>query len=583
MRDEFPNLNTLWCGVLVEALNRKGVETAIVCPGSRSSPLAFAFDRCGGIESVPVLDERSAGFFALGIARRTGRPVALVCTSGSAVANLFPAVVEASESGVPLILLTADRPPELRQCAAGQTIDQIKVYGSFVRYANDLSLPENKLGALRYLRQTISFAVERAFAPDAGPVHLNLPLRDPLAPVQEEGFAPCLTSASWAGFLAELTVPRPLRFADATEVKKFVRGSRGLLVVGPSLPQDEERWIDHLAAFANALQWPVLADPLSPVRTRASRFETLVCGYEFALRSKRLRPALQPERVLVVNELPTCKTMREWLSELDLPLMLIGRRSRNADPTHSRSSLVRWNLDTDPLPEVMSSARSEFCERWLEMDRVSRDAVDERMEGESAFFEGKVSWLLARALPADSALCVSNSMPPRDLESYFGPTDQRLDVYSSRGANGIDGILSTALGVAHRGKPTCLLIGDLAMLHDTNGGLLFKEFEGSLTIALVDNSGGGIFEMLPVSQYEPVFSKYFVTDQGIAFSQWAETYGADFERVESWETFIERLREPREGVRILALVTDRQRDGRRRKQWFREIADELEQVFELPE
>lgn len=578
MGRDFPNLNALWADVLVETLRCKGIRYAVTCPGSRSSPLTFAFARNGSIEAIPVLDERSAGFFALGLAKRSGRPVAVVCTSGSAVANLFPAVVEASESGVSLILLTADRPPELRQCAAGQTIDQIGFFGGYVRYFADVACPENDTFLLRYLRQTVAFAVERSVTPDMGPVHLNLPLRDPLAPIEVDSFKPCLRATEKDAFLSGLHPPVRARYAEMSGLGEHLAGERGLLVVGPNSPIDKESWIANLARFANALQWPVLADSLSPIRSRASDFQTLVCSYEFILRSPRLRSELLPDRIVVIDELPTCKVLRDWLSQLDLPMHIIARRPRNADPTRSKTRTTVWNLETDGVPMPEPRAPGAYCGRWLQLDTKCSGLLEGRMERERGLFEGKIAWVLGRALPDNSVLCVSNSMPPRDLDFYFGPSGKSLSIYSSRGANGIDGILSTAIGVAHAGQPTYLVIGDLALLHDTNGALLSRVFEGSLTLILVDNAGGGIFEMLPISGFEPEFSKHFATDQQVSIADWAGAYGIAFEQINDWPTFEARLRKPEGGIRILSVVTDRKKDAQRRKDWFAQIATALEET-----
>lgn len=571
MSSAFPNLNALWARVVSETLVRKGVAVAVVCPGSRSAPLAFAFAATEGIEAIPGLDERSAGFFALGIAKRSGRPVALVCTSGSAVANFFPAIVEASEIGASLILLTADRPPELRFCAAGQTIDQVKLFGGYVRFQQELAVPENSPLAYRYLRQSICHAVDRCEWPDPGPVHINVPLRDPLPPIRDPDFAPAASLEELVEGLATTAAPRS---ESPPDLRAFAEGSRGLILVGQNSPADGDAWARNLADFANALGWPLLADGLNPVRSRASAFETLIASYEFVLRNPGLRAALRPERVLVVGELPICKPLREWLADLDLPMLALTRRPRNVDPTHSRSRCVVFDFEGGS-PPAERHARDEYLDTWLALDRKAAALLDNRMENESSRFEGKLAWTLARALPQGSALCVSNSMPPRDLEYYAGKSDRGLSVYASRGANGIDGILSTALGVAHRSAPTYLLIGDLALLHDTNGALLLRQWKGSLTILLVNNAGGGIFEMLPVAEFGEIFERYFATDQGVDFAQWAATYGIAHSRIADWQELETTLAQPTSGARILELATERKADSALRKRLFREIANAL--------
>lgn len=574
MSAEFANLNNLWSRVLVETLRRKGVMTAVICPGSRSSPLTFAFAREPRIEAIPALDERSAAFFALGLAKRAGKPVALLCTSGSAVANFFPAVVEASESGVPLIVLTADRPPELRDCSAGQTIDQVKIFGGYVRYEAELSSPEAALTQLRYLRQTVAQACDRSLFPHRGAVQINVPFRDPLTPEAEPGFESPLDSDSFDSFFSSIEQsPNPV-WRNPALSSDWLNAGKGLILVGPQSPAREREWLKNLSGFANSLGWPVLADALNPARSREDLFGNLICGYEYILRNRGLREELQPERVIVVGSLPTSKTLRQWLEGLDAPMLVFSPRSINSDPTHSRASAVYFDFEQGAM-DVSGNGGDSYAERWRTLDSTAQRNLAARMDAQACLFEGKLAWQLSRCLPEGTALCVSNSMPPRDLEFYFSANRKGISVYSSRGANGIDGILSTAIGVAHRGKPTYLLIGDLALLHDTNGALLAQQFVGSLIILLVNNSGGGIFEMLPVSEFEDVFEKHFATDQKIDFSNWARTYGFEYRLLQHWEELPRLLASHAEGIRILELRTDRKADAATRKRWFAELSQEL--------
>lgn len=575
MTSDFANVNDLWASVLVETLSRLGVETAVTCPGSRSSPLTFAFARSQNIEAVPVLDERSAGFFALGLARRTGKPVALVCTSGSAVANFFPAVVEASESGAPLIVLTADRPLELRDCSAGQTIDQMKFYGGYARSQAELATPEASLSMLRYLRQTLVRVCSRATSADSGPAHLNVPFRDPLIPVEVDGFVSPLSWEEFDDFFSELEPAVRAVPAEWSLPEEWRNAERGLILIGPNMPFDEEAWTRNVAAFAKGLGWPVLADALNPARFRARAFASLITGYEFILRSETLRNRLRPERVIVVGALPTCKVLREWLTRLDAPMLVLSPRPVDQDATRSKSQHRLVDFETSSFRSEVR-AKSSYLKFWLALEKGARRELDSNMLAAQERFEGKLAWSLSRCLPKASALCVSNSMPPRDLEFYLGPNNGRISVYGSRGANGIDGILSTAIGVAHRGKPTFLLTGDLALLHDTNGALISRQFVGSLTILLVNNAGGGIFGMLPVAEFEAVFEKHFATDQKVDFENWARTYGIAYRNLNTWSDLESAVSETCSGIRILELKSDRVSDARRRKELFAAVTAKLE-------
>ncbi len=574
MAKHWANANELWADVIAETLHRKGVAYAVTCPGSRSSPLTFAFARHEHIEALPILDERSAGFFALGLAKRTGKPVAIVCTSGSAVANFFPAIVEASELGVPLLVLTADRPPELRDCAAGQTIDQVKIFGGYVRKQLELSVPAADLSLLRYLRQTVSHCADIATAPNRGPVHLNIPFRDPLIPVPQAGFEAPFAADEFDSFFSHLDASDALPLVQAQLPESLCKVEKGLILVGPASPVNEDAWCENVAALANRLGFPVISDALNPIRSNASSFPSLVCGYDSVIRNRSLAEELLPEHVIVVGGFPTSKALRSWIGETDLALTVLSDRPVNLDATHSRATQVYADFEFGGVL-VGEGYAIAYRDRWLDLERQVREQFENRFAATEAFFEGKLAWTLSQSLPEGCALCVSNSMPPRDMEFFFGRNDLGISVYSSRGANGIDGILSTAMGVAHEGEETFLLTGDLALLHDTNGALISKLLKGSLTILLVNNAGGGIFEMLPVSQFEDVFEKHYGTDQQVDFSNWAKTYGIGYELIESWKSFGEKIAEDVEGVRVLEIRTDRKLDSAMRKLWFGEISGAL--------
>lgn len=547
---------------------------AITCPGSRSSPLTIAFVRHPSIEAISILDERSAGFFALGAAKRSGLPVALVCTSGSAVANFFPAIVEASESGVPVVVLTADRPPELRGCSAGQTIDQVKFFGGYVRKQVELSIAEANLKQLRYLRQTVAHCVDLSLAPDRGPVQLNVPFRDPLIPIKDPAFESPLASDSFNDFFSHLELSEALPLIQAELPGALSKLDSGLIVVGPTSPINEEAWCENVAAFANRLGWPLLADALSPIRSNSNLFQSLVCGYETVLRNPACARELLPRHVIVLGSFPTSKTLRSWIAEGDLPTTILSDRPQNVDATHSKANRVYADFEFGGVL-VGEGESASYTESWLYLDEKASAKFDELFETTDSFFEAKLSWMLSSSLPRGSSLCVSNSMPPRDLEFYFRKNNLELSVYSSRGANGIDGILSTAMGVAHRGDATFLLTGDLALLHDSNGALVSKKLKGSLTVLLVNNSGGGIFEMLPISRFEDVFEEYYGTDQQVVFSDWSKTYGIDYALMGSWSELEAKLAEAHEGVRVLEIPTDRKKDAAMRKQWFADVSAEL--------
>ncbi len=578
MELDYRNRNSLWCSVLVETLARKGLAAAVVSPGSRSTPLTISFARHAGIEAIPALDERSGSFFALGLAKRSGRPVALVCTSGTAAANYFPAIIEARESGVPLIVLTADRPPEMRACASGQTIDQQKLYGSYVVFQHELAVPEPDDAKLRYLRQTVAHAVDRALGPDAGPVHLNCPFRDPLHPEPEAGLDRLRGRLEAPEFWNQVRPPLAVTTAPAEWPLPEVE--RGIVIAGPGLRPGD---VPAAAEAARRLGWPVLADVLSPLRQFPADTPALICHYDAILRSGQAAARLRPDAVLVLGGLPTSKVLRGWLeSHSGVPTLVLSERADNRDPLHASTIQVRGGI-AQALPLLPVSARpgsAGFAALWAKAESAAARVFDSTLASESSLFEGKAAWLLGRNLPAGTPLFVANSMPVRDLEYTWGAGDRRIAVHFNRGANGIDGTLSTAVGVAHGAAPAVLLTGDLSLLHDTNGFLHGPRLRGSLTIVLINNDGGGIFEHLPIARFEPPFETYFATPQAVSFADLARAHGAAHERVADWNRFeaaIARL--PASGMRILEVHTDRKADAAYRRRLGAAAADAVESAL----
>lgn len=574
MSCDFANVNELWSRIISETLRVKGVRFAVICPGSRSSPLAFAFARTEGIESIPILDERSASFFALGLAKREGKPVVLVCTSGTAAANFYPAIIEASESGIPLIVITADRPHELRGCRAGQTIVQVGIYSTYPVSQVELPIPVPDKVSLVALKEEVEDQANQSLGSPSGPVHINAPFRDPLAPILDEAFLSPISMGELKALCGDCSEPGTS--IGELDIGEFTETQRGLILVGSPLAPVGDNWIKNVARLTDQLKWPVLADGLNPLRNHMSLFPRLITGYNAICRIVDDDSELLPERILVIGDLPISKTLRNWLNERCIKSLFLAPMPGEFDSNRGDSESQYFDFSSG-APIAPDHDNDAFAVAWKRADDSVHQALALEMSGFESIFEGSVSASLSRCLPSGSSLFVSNSMPPRDMEFFWTPNDRGVEVYSSRGANGIDGILSTTLGIAHEGKPTYLLSGDLALLHDSNGGLICKTFEGSLTIILVNNAGGGIFEMLPVSQLGEEFERFFVTDQQIDFSKWASTYDIEYTKVESLVDLENRLREKvRTGVNLIEIATDRKQDAAVRKRIFSGIAKKLE-------
>ncbi len=575
---DFRNTNSLWGSVLVETLHRLGVTHAVISPGSRSTPLTMAFARHAGIESIPVLDERSAAFFALGLAKRHRRPVVLLCTSGTAGANYHPAVIEAQESGVPLLILTADRPPEMRECRSGQTIDQQKLYGSHVNFYHELAVPVASLPLLRYLRQTLTHAVERTQFPVSGPVHLNAPFRDPLPPI-EDGSAAALKETLHAEDFFSGVQP-PLRANALLESLDFPAASRGIIVVGPCEEGLSPVDIGIIAGFARDTGWPVLADTLSGLRGDAGHFPNLVTRYDSIVRSAAAGAKLKPDLVLCLGGWPTSKPLRAWLEACAPEVWLVTARAQNLDALHLTTHHVRGGLRTFVGSVVVEGkGPADYAEAWCKAEAAAGASLKRALAKAPENFEGQATVSLAQHLPKLTPVFVANSMPARDVEYFWPGTDRAPQFFYNRGANGIDGTLSTALGVAHRHRPAVLLTGDLALLHDSNGFLLGPKFQGSLTIVLINNNGGGIFEHLPVAAFNPPFEEFFATPQTVDFKKLCAAHGVGYTLVRDGAHFkglIAKL--PQRGIRVLELRTDRKKDAALRKTIFAAAAKAAERA-----
>lgn len=587
------NVSSVWGAVAAEVLWRLGLRHVVVSPGSRSTPLAFAFSRHAGLEAIPVLDERSASFFALGLARQNKEPVALVCTSGTAVANYYPAIIEARVSRIPLLVLTADRPPEMRECSSGQTIDQQKIYGDYCNWYKELSLPSIEPLRLRYLRQTLVHAFERSQLPSPGPVHLNIPFRDPLAP-NMEGEIDGILDESILEELVNSVLPLPLVKKAGVNIGKepswqalkdaVARKRKGLITVGAVQPENTAEYVAAVAKLSKATGWPVLADALGPLRNFKKEFPLLVTQYDLILRNETLAEELQPEVVFSLGIPPTSKVLRAWLESHSCRTFVIDPGEDNLDPLHRET--IHYRMQVEMLVESLKlkgKRNNSWGERWQEIEAKALRLIRSRLRQCGYSFEGKVSWILSRNLPKGTPLFVANSMPVRDMEYFWEPGNRAAQIYFNRGANGIDGTLSSALGMAHGNKKSgVLLTGDLALLHDTNGFLISKCFRGHLTIVLINNRGGGIFETLPVAKFDPPFEDYFATPQTVDFRKLAAAYGIKHLKLKNLDDLPGLVKElPSAGIRIIEIITDRKKDTRWRRKSFSELATRLNPEINL--
>lgn len=563
-----PNRNYLAMEVLADELARSGVRHACVSPGNRSAPLAFALAREPRIRVWTHVDERAGAFFALGLARATGEPVAVACTSGTAAANLLPAVVEAHHARVSLVLLTADRPPELRERSAGQTIDQLGLYGSHTRWSFDLGVPEPTEVGVRHVRSAACRAVAEACGPPAGVAHLNLPLRDPLDPSEEEGVVlpSSSTGASTAPHTRVGAGTRTWSREDVEAVcERLVRAKRPLLQCGPHDPVDQDLAV-AVRALADGLDAPVLAEPTSNLRG-APLGSRLVHAYEALLRVDTFETTVVPDVVVRIGGPPTSRTVATWLDRAGTDLIVFDETGGWPDPASRAGHIVRG--ETAAICSAVAAAlprarNSAWSRRWSEADDAATAALARSLEDEREPFEGHVVRAIADVLSDEAHLYVGNSLAVRDLDWFWPAEAPSVRVLSNRGANGIDGFVSSVLGAAASGRCVLGFCGDLSFFHDMGGLVAARRLGVSACFVVPNNGGGGIFEFLPAARagagYAEHFEELFVTPLGVELGPLVTGYGASFTSVDA----VRDLRPVLErawtsgGVQVVEVCVDRQ-------------------------
>ncbi|MDG5759406.1 2-succinyl-5-enolpyruvyl-6-hydroxy-3-cyclohexene-1-carboxylic-acid synthase [Natronococcus sp. A-GB1] len=580
-----PNRATLWGRTLVDELAKGGLEAVCISPGSRSTPLTVAFAE-SDIEVFSHLDERSGAYFALGRARRTGEPTALVCTSGTAAANFHPAVIEADQARVPLLVLTADRPHELRDSGANQTIDQVKLYGDAVRWYAELPDPEADERKVRNLRTTAARALSETVGTPAGPVHLNCPFRKPLEPTETEeipdSFAETLAGRGRESAFVEAHTGRPTLEPSSDAVgalaEALATADRPLIVAGPADPVDlVELEPATVLAVADRVGAPVLADPLSGLRFGEGVADGLVYGGYDAY--AHVLP--EPDVVVRFGASPTSKSLRGALETADADQYLLDPAGEWREATFTATDLlaatpesvfesVRERLE-ESGEDVSVGADDEWLERFDRAERAHWEVLKRALEADALErdpFEGGVFATVFAEAPDPATIAVANSMPIRDADRFARPRAADLTVLGNRGASGIDGTASTALGAGSAtDDPLVLVTGDLSFYHDSNGLLAVGRCGVDATIVLLDNDGGGIFHKLPIADFEPPFTEQFETPHGLEFEPLAELYGLEFERVApvDFATAYRRSLE-RAGTQVLALEFDSGANHRRREE-----------------
>jgi len=547
-----------------------GVEHAVLSPGARNTPLVLALhdmqEAGWPIQLHSIIDERAAGFFALGIARRTNKPVLLTCTSGSAGTHYYPAVVEASEGQVPLLLITADRPEELQNRAAPQTMNQAHLFGSHVRFFAHLKSPINdeNMGSTATV---VTTAIQAALGPAPGPAHLNAAFRKPL-------WAPGDTPPPPVEISPMVRTPVRAIDSDIDRLLAEVHGKSGLIVMGPD-PSGRiaPSTVLRLSEF---LGWPILADPVT--RLRYGVEGPVIHHHDVLLRSPHFREILNPDIVITLGGTSSSKPLSQTLS--DTPCIHIGGTGRLQDPWHS----VQWTLsaDVDTVVEALNPVQHtptspDWVRRWIHADQCAQQAIQQVCS--TTLWEGSVAHTMVNSLPPNTLLRLASSTPIRDVDSFSIQSEHALTVSSNRGVNGIDGLIATSLGeaVAHDG-PVAILSGDLSFLHDVGALASVPRPHQAVVITVVDNGGGGIFGFLPMAEHPTGFKPWFVTPHNHDLSRMCTGFGIDAVQVDSIEQYTRTLKlcihEP--GLHVIHIPIDRAASTQQHFDAFAQITNAIE-------
>lgn len=571
---------TAYMASFVDELAQNKVRHAVVSPGSRSTPISLLLAEHPNIEVHINVDERSAAFFALGLAKALREPVAIICTSGTAAANYYPAIVEAYYARIPLIVMTADRPHELRDVGAPQAINQIDLYGKHVKWSVEMALPEKSADMTNYVRTIGARAVAIASNQPSGPVHLNFPIREPLLP-----------------FLDQVKKYRDHRISPKVEIEKGIRilsqsqfealasrlseAKRGIIVVGEL--QDREMR-QAIIALAEKLAFPILADPLSLLRSGDHSQTQIIETYDTFLRDDVAKEVLNPDLVLRFGAMPVSKSLLLFLKKhRQAQHLIVDAGAGWREPAGIASNMIYCEESAfcyGVIEQIDHRENQSWLQLWQSVNKATKRGLAS-IRDEAELSEGKLFLLLNDLMPMNSTLFVGNSMPIRDLDTFFFTNEKNITALANRGANGIDGVVSTALGVSTVSENTVLVIGDLSFFHDMNGLLAAKLQKQNITILLINNDGGGIFSFLPQASEKEYFELLFGTPHGLDFSHAAKLYGAKYNNASTWDefqqVFTQSFSEP--GLKIIEVQTERESNLVKHRELWKFVSQEIKDVI----
>ena len=568
------NINYAWSVAFVKRLEKLGVRNVCLSPGSRNTPLTLAFAESKKIKNRVFVDERASAFFALGLAKQSGKPVAIVTTSGTATAELYPAIIEAFQTCAPLLVCTADRPAYLRNTGANQTINQENIYRNHIRAFFDLRLPKESEARFSRLIKITDKAYFTALA--EGPVHLDFPFEKPLEPhsynaTLPEGFLEKFVSAPIEEpRFRELKIPK-------TILKKIEKSRKALILLGGNLSASTNAVI---IKAAKKLEIPVIADGISSARFTGKARNVIAYGATI-LRAETEK--FQPDLILSFGKAPTTNSVLRFYEESKAYKILVNEKGNVHDPTRTHDAFVKANESdfADFIAENIVPKEKDFLRTFVHAENLTEELVAEFLKKEKLSFEGKVARVLIDALPPKTNLFIGNSTPPRDVDFFSGKSDKKIKVYSNRGASGIDGLIASATGVAVNSKTrTFLYLGDLSFFYDLTFLYYLKKLAVPLTIILQNNNGGGIFNMLPVAERKKGFEKYFKTPLEVNFAKIIQSFEIPYFIAETETDLTKSIEKSSENApAIIEIETDAEYSARARKKFFEEATKKIENTF----
>lgn len=576
------NLNYIFSNLFVNLLSQYGLKNVCISPGSRSTPLTTAFAENKKINKYVIVDERSSAYFALGLAKQTGLPTAIVTTSGTAIANLYPAIIEAYQQRIPLIVCTTDRPEYLRNTGANQTINQVDLYKNHIRFFEDISLPAASINHFEKLKKVVNKSLLISTQLDRGPVHLNFQFEKPL----EKSITNLKVDNAFLEKIKKIQSPLlPLSSSKEkfTNIKivltKINTSKNGLIIVG--WDNYKKDFIKNLIRLSGKTKYPILVDGASGIFLK-SNHKNIIVNHQAFLRSNRIIKEHSPELILLFGNSPTSNAMLDFIKSANAYKISINEFRDRKDSGSKFDKIIKTepsNFCKIISDEIENKVGSDFLHKYQWFDSKTELIKNEFLNSTKLSDEINIINHVINSLPKNANLFVSNSLPIRDLEFFKSKHNKNINLFTNRGTSGIDGINSTAAGIAASSKdPTILITGDLSFYHDSNGLHNLMKYNIPLTIILINNGGGAIFGMLPIGKEKNIFDDYFFTPLNIDFSKLVKVYNGNYTLVKSYnqlQTVLEKSINSK-GFSVLEIKTKYQKGIELRKNYFKEVISQLE-------